>query len=101
VGDIYLIKALVFPKLFGIAKFYVGEPLSEVVAECTFVNERVVSEIVGAGTITAMHVGHDDEFCSLAHQRRKGANGNRGVRDMGLIFVVVIWVVFVLFFKSV
>jgi len=34
-------------------------------------------------------------------QRRKGANGNTGVRDMGLIFVVVIWVVFVLFFKSV
>ncbi len=72
VGDIYLIKALVFPKLFGIAKFYVGEPLSEVVVECTFVNEGVVSEIVGAGTITAVHVGHDDEFCVMAHAKAQG-----------------------------
>ena len=73
VGDIYLLKGLVFPEFFGIAKFYVGESLSEVVVEGAFVDEGVVGEVIGAGPVTAVHVGHDDEFGSLAHaeaQRR-------------------------------
>ena len=68
-GDIYLLKGFVFPEFFGIAKFYVGESLHEVIAEGAFVDEGVVGKVIGAGPVTAMHVGHDDKFGFMAHAK--------------------------------
>ena len=69
VGDIYLLKGLVFPEFFGIAKFYVGKSLSKIIVESAFVEEGVVGKVIGAGSVTAMHVGHDDKFCVMAQAK--------------------------------
>ena len=65
VGDVYLLKGFVFPEFFGVAKFYIGKSLFEIVIERAFVDEGVVGEVVGAGPVTTMHVGHNDKFCAL------------------------------------
>jgi len=66
-GDVYLVKVLILPEFFGIAQFDVRKAVFEIVFQSTTVDQGVLGEVIGAGTVTPVHVGHDDQLHAGGH----------------------------------
>ena len=62
VGDVDLVEIVVLPELLGIAQLDVGEAVFEVVLQGAAVDQGVLGEVVGPGTVPPVHVGHEISF---------------------------------------
>jgi len=67
VGDVGLVEIIVLPEFLGIAQFDVGETFSEIILQGATIDQGVLGEIIGPGTVPSVHVGHDDQLHAGGH----------------------------------
>ena len=103
VGNVDLVKVVILPEFLGIAQFYIGESVLQVIFQGATIDQGILGEVVGAGAIAPVHVGHDNQLhsgvegkvldalkegkvhlCSPVRKRGKNA---RGARSHGQVLI--------------